>query len=315
MGERDRDLTALEWLGPARATRVAAFVYLGAWAAATAYLAAVGGQWVLPVFLLLVLGIAFPALAVLLTRGSEAPPVPVARPEREAAVLLGYLLVYAFVFFGPVYTWLTGVLAEDPAGETARLGFKLLVHLVLPALLLVLAGSRLTGMADAGLGRRGVVATLVVFAVVLFGLQAMISPSLANIGALGLPLPAAVLWVALAWLWVSVEAGLCEEFLFRACLQSRLTAWLASPAMGIALTSIVFALVHGPGLYLRADPGDFGQSTDVFEVIAYTVATLSPISILFGVLWHRTRSLLLVVLIHGAVDALPFTASLYGILG
>jgi hypothetical protein len=32
---------------------------------------------------------------------------------------------------------------------------------------------------------------------------------------------------------------------------------------------------------------------------AYTNAVISPIGILFGVLWARTRSFLLVVLLHG----------------
>jgi uncharacterized protein len=32
--------------------------------------------------------------------------------------------------------------------------------------------------------------------------------------------------------------------------------------------------------------------------------------VLFGVLWLRTRSLLLVVLLHGSVDMLPNTAEL-----
>jgi len=41
------------------------------------------------------------------------------------------------------------------------------------------------------------------------------------------------------------------------------------------------------------------------QVAAFTLATLSPIAILFGVLWMRTRSLLLVVLLHASVDFLP----------
>jgi len=32
---------------------------------------------------------------------------------------------------------------------------------------------------------------------------------------------------------------------------------------------------------------------------------LSPVAVLFGTLWARTRSLLLIVLLHAAVDVLP----------
>ena len=107
---------------------------------------------------------------------------------------------------------------------------------------------------------------------------------------------------------MSLEAGLAEEFLFRAALQSRIAAWLKSPVVAILLVSIIFALAHWPGLYFRGTPETDGYSTDPIQVAAFTIATLSPLSILFGVIWQRTRSLLLVVLLHGAVNALPFTA-------
>ena len=60
-----------------------------------------------------------------------------------------------------------------------------------------------------------------------------------------------------------------------------------------------------PGLFLRGEEGVDGWSTDPFEVIAFTIATLSPISLMFGVLWMRTRSLLLCLLLHATVDVLP----------
>ena len=40
-------------------------------------------------------------------------------------------------------------------------------------------------------------------------------------------------------------------------------------------------------------------------MIAYAVAVLSPIGLGLGVVWVRTRSLLLVVLLHTLVDLLP----------
>jgi hypothetical protein len=41
------------------------------------------------------------------------------------------------------------------------------------------------------------------------------------------------------------------------------------------------------------------------QVTAFTAAVLSPVALLFGTLWARTRSLLLIVLLHAAVDVLP----------
>jgi membrane protease YdiL (CAAX protease family) len=58
-------------------------------------------------------------------------------------------------------------------------------------------------------------------------------------------------------------------------------------------------------LFLRGGPEVDGWSTDPWQVAAYTVAVLSPIGLLFGLIYARTKSLLLVVLLHAMVDVLP----------
>ena len=285
-------------------------VYLAAWGAAVAYLAAQGGNWALPVAMLVVFGGFLSPLALWLTRRSRAPALPVPGPRRESLAVLAYLAIYAFVFFGPVYGWLLDAVPDGRAADVTGLCFKLAVHVVLPTLLLLAIGGRIAEMWDTGLGRKGVISATILLSAAMFALVALVSPALEAIGDLGLSMPSAMGWVLFSWIWMALVAGLCEEYLFRAGLQSRLAAWLQSPAMAIALTSILFALVHAPGLYLRGDAETFGHSPDIFQVMAYTVGVISPVSILFGVLWHRTRSLLLVVIVHGAVDALPFTAEL-----
>ena len=109
----------------------------------------------------------------------------------------------------------------------------------------------------------------------------------------------------MAFVWMALEAGLTEEFLFRAVLQTRLAALLKSEWGALLIGAVLFALAHFPGLYFRGDPGVDGYSTDPWQVIAFTIATLSPLAILFGTIWSRTRSLLLCVLLHAAVDVLP----------
>lgn len=294
--------------GGAGARPIAAF--LAVWAASTAYLASAGADWVFPIISLLVFGAGLSALAWWLTRRSDAPALPVAHPGREAAGLLAYLVLYAVLFVGVLFTTIREAVPAGRDQDLAMLGFKLLIHVVLPAGLLLALGGRVAPMWDSGLGRRGFRPALLVIGGILVALVAVASPSLRNIAALDLAPGVAAAWIAASFVWVSIEAGLCEEFLFRAGLQSRLQAWLASPAAAIALTSVIFALSHAPGLYLRGTPETDGWSTDPVQVAAFTIATLAPISVLFGVLWLRTRSLLLVVLLHGAVDMLPNTAEL-----
>lgn len=291
----------------------AAVAFLGAWGVSTLYLFARGADWVFPIVSLGIFGGALSGLAWFLTRKCEAPDVPVPRPGIELAALLGFLALYAFIFLG----WGLGalkaaVVAERPQ-EVAVLIVKLLVHVGIPAAILWWLRAPLKPLFDSGLGRRGFWPTLIVMGAVLIGLLAVVSPSLANIAKLN-PTPMVLVWgITGAFVWNALEAGLCEEFLFRAALQSRFAAWFKSNAAAIVATSLLFGLAHAPGLYLRGGPGVDGWSTDPIQVVAFTIATLSPLSILFGVLWARTRSLLLVVLLHACVDVLPFSSEFISI--
>ena len=293
----------------------ALFGFLAAWGAAVAYLAASGGDWTFPIASLGIFGLGLGSIIWFLTRKMDAPAVPVEQPARQSIGLLVYLAIYAVLLIGIWLGTIKHAIAPGPAQELVVLAYKLIIHVGIPAGILLALGSKLTGMFDTGTNRRGFWLTLVVLCGLMFVLLAVVSPSLKQIGALNLGLAAALAWVVGSWAWMSVEAGLCEEFFFRACIQSRLAAWLKSPASVIAITSVLFALSHWPGLYLRGGPDVDGWSTDPIQVAAYTIATLSPLAVSLGLLWSRSRSLLLVVIVHGAIDALPHTASFARIWG
>lgn len=288
----------------------AILAFLALWGAATAYLGATGDDWTFPLVSLGIFGVALPALAWRLTRRADPPPGAIVNPRRETLALLLYLAFYAVVFLGGLFTWLRHVYPEGARQDLLVLGYKLVIHVLLPSLVLLAAGARIAPMWSAGLARRGFWPTLIVFFILLVGLLLVLSPSWSQIAALGRPLPATLGWTAASLVWMSIEAGLCEEYLFRAGLQSRLEAWLRSPVAAILLASVLFALAHAPGLYLRGGGESPSLTSDPIAAGAFTIATLAPVSILFGVLWSRTRSLLLVALLHGAVDMLPNTADM-----
>jgi membrane protease YdiL (CAAX protease family) len=293
----------------------ALIAYLAVWGISTAYLAATGGDWVFPFASLIIFGLLLSGVIWFLTRHMNAPEVPVAKPKAESLGLLAYLALYAFLLVGIWLGTVREAVPEGPNQEWAVLAYKLLIHVGLPAAVILLLGGTVRPLFDSGLKRRGFWPALIVLSAIMFALLALVSPSLKQIGALNLAPAVALFWVLMSWLWLSAEAGLCEEFLFRACLQSRLGAWLKSPVAGITLTSVLFGLAHWPGLYLRGGPGVDGWSTDPIQVAAFTIATLSPLSVALGLLWARSRSLLLIVLVHGAIDALPHTAATFRIWG
>jgi membrane protease YdiL (CAAX protease family) len=279
--------------------------YLAIWAAATAYLGIKGADWIFPAISLAVFGAALPALSVALTRKAAPPPVVVRRPTLELWVLLGFLVVYAVAFLGWGMSATRAFVSAGREQDSLMLVVKLVVHVAVPAILLAALGARLAPLFNSGIGRPGFWPPLLVLGSIILALMCVVSPALSEIAALHAS-AATLAWAApAAFVWLALEAGLCEEFLFRAVLQTRLAAVLKSEAGAVVTGALLFALAHMPGLYLRGHPGVDGYSTDPVQVIAFTVAVLSPVALLFGTLWARTRSLLLIVLLHAAVDLPP----------
>ena len=288
-------------------SRAAGFVgaYLAIWAAATAYLGIKGADWTFPVISLAVFGAALPALSIALTRKAVPPTVTVRRPTLELAAILGFLVVYAVFFLGWGMSATRAAVAAGRERELLVLLVKLAVHVGVPAILLAALGAKLAPLFSGGVGRPGFWPPLLVLGAIILGLMCVVSPALSEIAALHSSVVTYVWAAPAAFIWLALEAGLCEEFLFRAVLQTRLAAVLKTEAGAVVTGSVLFSLAHVPGLYLRGHPGVDGYSTDPVQVIAFTVAVLSPLALLFGTLWARTRSLLLIVLLHATVDVLP----------
>ncbi|MFT3805492.1 CPBP family intramembrane glutamic endopeptidase [Arenimonas sp.] len=264
-----------------------------------------------PLFVLGVLGIAMPVLAVALTRNARNPG-PSARPigTRETLASLGYLALFALFVLGFGFSVINEAIADEPTRSLAKLGVKLATMVALPVALLAMFGHRWRDTLAPGWSWPKHGRALIGVGLALLAFQAVFGRGLQSLDALQ---PA---WSTMAWaipacfLLASLEAGLCEEVLFRVFLQTRLAAFLKSELGAIAIGSLLFGLAHAPGLYLRGAAlmeGAGGQPTLLWS-LAYSIAIISPAGILFGVLWSRTRSLALIVVLHGLTDTLPHLA-------
>ena len=112
----------------------------------------------------------------------------------------------------------------------------------------------------------------------------------------------------LLFLWLFIEAGLVEEFFFRAVLQSRIAAMLKSPAGGIVISSIIFGLAHAPGLYLRgAESEGISEQLPFHFWGAYTICYMSLAGLFLGIIRYRTNNIYLLMALHAMVDILPNT--------
>jgi membrane protease YdiL (CAAX protease family) len=260
-----------------------------------------------------ILGVLLPLTALGATRRMPAPTAPRPWQRGEATVLLGLLawIVGFLLVKGPL---LDALLPADPdprLEESVNTLLKLLAFVLIPWLVLRRHG---LGRSQAGRPTASKSRLWIAFAVVAlagFAVQALLGSQFKRLLAEDYTTVQIALGGTLCFVWMSLEAGLVEEFFFRWFLQSRLAAWAGSEISGIFLGALIFGLAHAPGIVLRGAGAveGLGDSPGVVTTLAYVIATQSVAGLTFGVLWSRTRSLVLVVALHGFIDALSNTAS------
>jgi membrane protease YdiL (CAAX protease family) len=288
-----------------------AFLLLCAvWLVAAVILKANGRPVEEPVALLVIFGLALPAIAFLVCRGlpRSVPPRPV---PADPALLAG-LTVFITIFLatkGSVLAALVGVAPDPRLKDAVNTALKLAAFVAVPLAACGLGGltpRRLRlSFPPKELRGRGLLAFAVLgaalAAIQIFlgrGARPLLDGSLAHHHWL--------IGLVLCFLWMSAEAGLVEEVFFRVILQSRLAAVTRSQAAGVFLSALIFGLAHAPGLWLRGAGAidGLGGAPSLPVSIAYSVATMGLAGIVFGILWMRTRNWVLIVALHGFTDAL-----------
>ncbi len=288
---------------PRRHALVALAVAAAVYAGSLAVLARTPGFSIAePLFLFGIIGVALPLLAWLCTlRVPRERRAPLREPAHLPRVLL-YLGVFAVVVLGWGFSAINANFPAEPAQSVVQLVVKLVTMVLVPAWLFLAfrIGAR------ASLSPRRLLLAFAVMSIAYLAMQAVVGRGLATLGQLA-PSAATLAWaIPLAFAWMTLEAGLCEEVLFRRVLQEKLAIATGSHVAAIAWASLLFGLAHAPGLWLRGGHLMEGvaQATPSWA-IAYSIALVAPAGIAFGVLWARTRSLWLVVPLHGMVDLLP----------
>lgn len=255
-----------------------------------------------PLFLLAVLGVAFPLLAWGLTRAPRitATPPP-GEPARLPAVLL-YLAAFSVIVLGWGFSALQQAFPAEPMQSLVQLLVKLATMVVLPLWLFTAWRQRRAGP----FGWRRLLLVFAVMALAYLALQAVFGRGLQTLAELA-PAATTLAWaIPVCWLWQTLEAGLAEEVLFRRVLQEKLAIATGSNVAAVAWASLLFGLAHAPGLWLRAGHLMEGVAhATPGWALAYSIVMIAPAGIAFGVLWARTRSLWLLVPLHGLVDVIP----------
>jgi len=275
-------------------------VYLAIYGIALGLLAAFESfNIVEPLFVLVIVGGGFTFIAWLLAR--NATPVEGVRMHAPWWGVAAWL-----VFLTAVVTWGFSLLPEE--NELLKGVVKLVVFAAVP----VIAFRARFPLRFS----RGDAAIVALFLIVLTVFQAAFGNGVRKIGEAGLsgwPLAAGAV---ASFVWLSIEAGIVEEVSFRGILQTRLEQATGSAAGGIVVTALLFGLIHAPGLYLRtAQTNESFTHPSLLYAIGFSIVILSPAGLFFGYLWSKTRNILVVVLVHGAMDAVPNIVDTARLLG
>jgi membrane protease YdiL (CAAX protease family) len=265
---------------------------------------------------LVLFGLAFPLLAWVTTLRTRSLTLTVQRSAGEMWLLVACLIgVTLYLVWGAALsealvpaTWL----ASERGKFFVVFARKLIVFVAIPFVLFRAVfgyrwrdfGLQFAGLRALAENHLPVVlvlsAAILVFQFFLGGGAAPIRRGEFNASQLAIGLP-------FCFAWLFIEAGLVEEFFFRALLQTRLAAWFRSEVTGVALMALLFGLAHAPGFILRHAGLEeaIGANPSPADSVAYAIVVLSVGGIFFGVVWARTKNLFAVMIIHAATDLLP----------
>ena len=260
---------------------------------------------------MLIFGLGFSVVAWLTTAPAAPRKVDVRAPTQELGVLCAYLVLFAVLFLGWGLSALKAAFPSEPVQSIVILVSKLVAMVVIPGWLFTRLGYTWRELlALRAFGRSDRIA-LIVIGMLLLALQLTVGRGPQALAALEQPAWRVAAFAPFALVWMTLEAGLSEEFLFRALFQTRAAAWLGSETAGMVAMALAFALAHAPGYVLRGAHAMEGmaQAPDSVTAAAYAIVVVSPLALMFGVLWSRTRNLWLVVMLHGWGDLVPNLAS------
>ncbi len=263
--------------------------------------------------LLVIFGVALPALAWLACLRAPMPSAP-DPPRAKEAWLLVALALYVSAFLAIKGPLLDTLLPADPDArvhDTANMLLKLFAFVAVPLLVYRVAYGALPSAGRSGLSTRRQWLVFLGLAAAVFAVTLVISRGTRELfGADFTPLQRA-LGLTLCFAWMALEAGVVEEVFFRWLLQSRIAAITGSQLSAVCIASLVFGLAHAPGMWLRGAgvAEGLGSEPTLALTVAYSVTTQGVAGLLFAVLWARTRSLPLVVALHAVIDASSNSAS------
>lgn len=261
----------------------------------------------------LILGVGLPLVAWIACIGMPTPVPPKAWEPGEGRLLLALLAwVVAFLAFkGPILDALVPSGADPRLREMANTMLKIFAFVGIPGALYGWQGRGWDHAGQPTASNARVLLAFLLVAAAALAVQYAIGSQFHRLLEGNYAERHLVVGSVACFGWMSIEAGLVEEFFFRWYLQSRLAAWTGSQLSGALLGALIFGLAHAPGMVLRGAGVEegLGDTPSALQTVAYAIAVPGIAGLTFALLWARTRSFIPLVLLHGFFDALSNTAA------
>lgn len=235
-----------------------------------------------------------PGIAIAAVASPEAKESPVWRVKTARGETL-FLLAAYLVFMAIQLTLMRQQYLERRTFEVMRIYW--VFYVMIPALYFHFLGYKPSDLGITAARFKAALRSAAYAALIVIPFLLVASNSAMFIWKGHLPIVKIFLGIIMAVVYGFFSAGLFEEFFFRALLQTRLESLLRSEAGGLFLSSILFGLYHLPSRMIMTN-GDIGHS---FCMVLSAQMLISPI---LGLLWLRTRNLMVPVIIHSLMDGL-----------
>lgn len=280
----------------------AAWFFAGVWLAAALVLTVSGYGFPVNGLLMGLAYLLFSLFTVVLTQPNPAQQATTAPERRRVWLQLGIVVLFIVLtawnglVFHAVVTDAPGVPLWSPFVQTLqRLGGQWfgndnfvanpVTYVVVPLVVLLLAGARLPGLGFARGHRVGRVLLLWAALPLAYFAYALLAGPL-TLGRL-----------LARFVSNFLQNGFFEEFLFRGALQTRLRR-IVGPAWALVLQALLFGVWH-----LGLGYSNTGH-TGLLLAVASTVVYQAVAGLAFGVLFERTRNLLVPSVVHILVNSL-----------
>lgn len=257
--------------------------------------------------------IIFPILAQVLTKDNNLETVTPGFKTEPLILFLLVVLITSYVTF--LSSYINNLLPEHLI-KNARFmmffvsGKKLFVFVFIPWLVYKIVGLSVINL-NYSTAIKGLFSGRNIIILILFSLFSVIFQLLFSKGgerflSENYQFSDYLIGIPLTFLYLVVDVGLVEEFFFRGILAARIGTLTKSNAGGVLISSIIFGLIHAPGLFLRgAESEGIEEALPFIFFLLYTLVFMAAGGIFLGILYNRTRSLLLVIILHSVLDLIP----------